>query len=238
MLTFSGDEAADRALADSFVSGYTEEYALANGKHTVLNGTYDLIEHDGMHGIRAYGTWLLSGEDLVMVLLTGNDHLVAFQLNGPDAIALEDELLDSVELLGSLDSSVSEDRKHWDCADYSLDYPAHYGASESTTGVMFANPDGSGNVMAARAYDIDFDYSDDLASALATQLMPKSAKIDTEPVLEQIGGRTTAVIRGDIDGGSLAFYLFGSGRKIFVLMVIGDEALSLAESVAASVELK
>ena len=238
VLVYTGDEETDRAMAETAVSGYTEENALENGKHTVLNGTFDLIEHDGMHGFRAYGTWLLSGEDLVMILLTGKDHLVAFQLNGPDAIAMEDELLDSVELLGSLDSSDSGDGKHWDCADYSLDYPAHYGLTESTTGVMLANPDGSGNVMAARAYDIDFDYSDDMASQLASQLLPKSAKIDAEPVLEQIGGRTTAVIRGSIDSGNLAFYLFGGGRKIFVLLVVGDEAISLADDVVASVELK
>ena len=238
LLSFTGNEPTDRVLADAVISGYSEEAAREKGKNTTLNGKYDLIERNGMHGIRAYGTWLLSGEDLVMVLLTGDNHLVAFQMNGPEAIALEDELLDSVVLLGSLDSSESQEWKRWEDKSFTLRYPTHYNAAESSTGVLLANPDGSGNVMAARVYDIDYDYSDNMAPQLAKSLLPKSAKIDADPVTEEIGGRTTAVIRGKIESGDLVYYLFGSDRKVFVLLATGEEAVTLAEQVVASVELK
>ncbi len=88
LLQFTGDDAADAKLAEQFISQYTEENAQKNGKHTVLNGEYEPISRGSLRGIRAKGTWTLSGADLVMIILTGEDHLVAFQLNGPEAIAL------------------------------------------------------------------------------------------------------------------------------------------------------
>ena len=237
-IRFSGDEQADRALADSFVAGYDEESQREKGKNTTLNGEYDLIEHDGMYGIRAYGTWLLSGENLVMILLTGEDHLVAFQLNGPDAIALEEELLDSTELLGGLDETSSEEWSRWEGAGFSMDYPSDYSATESTDGVIFIDLGNPNNIVAGRFYDIDMDYTDNMAAILATNLLPKSTKISADAATEQVGGRTVAVIRGSVDAGPLEFYVFGSGHKVFALLVTGEEAISLADHFVESVELK
>ena len=239
MLQFTGDEAADTALAERIVSQYTAENAQENGKHTVLSGEYELVTRGNLRGIRAKGTWTLSGEELVMIMLTGESHLVAFQLNGPEAIALEDELLDSVELAGGLDASSAGDGfVRWDGAEYAVLYSAHYRTMETATGIMFANPDDPSNVIAVRTYALDYDYEDSMAPLMASALMPKSAKVTADPEVMQIGGRTVACIRGDIESGPLAYYLFGEGRTLYVVLLSGTEATGMGGEIVASVEPK
>ena len=235
---FTGNETTDRQAAENFVAAYTEEEAVAKGKHTVLNGSYDLLEYKGMYGIRAYGTWLLSGEDLVMVVLYGNDHILGIQMNGPEAIALEQELLDSVELLGGIQDLSDEGFRAWENDLVMVKYPQEYALGETETGVMFGKTDASGNVIAVRAYSFDFDYNDDMAAALAVSSLPQSANIDANPVIEEIGEYTVAVIRGELDSGTMVFYAFGRGRTGVVMIAIGDEAIGLAPEVVRRVTIK
>lgn len=238
LIQFAGDEATDATLAEQIVSQYTEEYAQENGKHTVLNGEYELISRGDLRGFRAKGTWTLSGADLVMIILTGENHLVAFQLNGPEAIALEEELLGSVELLGGLDTSAADGFLRWDGTEYTVIYPENYKVMESATGVMFANAEDPNNLFAVRTYSLNYDYEDNMAPQLASGLMPKSAKVTAEPQTKQIGGRSMAVIEGDTSAGPLAYYLFGQGRTVYVVLLSGEEAVGMGEQIAASVEPK
>ena len=235
---FTGNEETDRQAAEALVAGYTEEEQRAKGKHTVLNGTYDLMEYKGMRGIRAYGTWLLSGEDLIMVVLYGNDHILGIQMNGPEAIALEQELLDSVELLGGVQELTDEGFRVWENELVVVKYPEDYILAESGSGAVFAKADSSGNVIAVNAYSLGFAYDDSMAAALAVSALPKSANIDADPVIEKIGEKTAAVIRGDLESGTLVFYAFGGGSTGVVIMAMGDEAIGMTPEVVERVEMK
>ena len=238
MVQFTGDEETDAILADQIIAQYTAEKAQANGKHTVLSGEYELVSRGTLRGFRAKGTWTLSGEELVMIILTGESHLIAFQLNGPEAIALEDALLDSVELAGGLEAPAEDGFVRWEGAEYAVRYPAYYRTMETATGIMFANPDDPSNVIAVRTYTLDYDYEDSMAPLMASTLKPKSAKIAADPEVREIGGRTVASIRGDIESGPLAYYLFGEGRTVYVLLLTGEEATGMGEEIVASVEPK
>ena len=238
LIKFSGDAATDAPGIESMIAQYSEEAQRAAGKNTTLNGKYDLIESGGMHGFRAYGTWLDGGRDLVMVLLTGSRHMVSFVLIGQQAIAAEQDLVSSVELLGSSADDSAAGFKRWDSAQFSMDYPAHFGVMEQTTGVIFVNPDDTNSIIMARTYNLDADYSDAMAAYIATAALPKSTKVEAEPEMVQIAGRTAAVIKGNISVGPMAFYVIGSGKTAMALMFTGEEANAVAEHVILSIEIK
>ena len=84
----------------------------------------------------------------------------------------------------------------------------------------------------------DYDYEDYMAPLLAPNLMPKSAKITADPEVLQIGGRSVASIRGDIETGPLAYYLFGEGRTLYGVLLSGADATGMGGEIVASVEPK
>ncbi len=147
-------------------------------------------------------------------------------------------LLESVELNGGLDTVAVDGFLRWEAPEYAVSYPEHYSAMENATGIMFVNPDNPNNVFAVRTYNLEFEYEDYMGPALASRLMPKSANVTAEPETQQIAGRSVAVIRGKVDAGPLAYFLFGEGRTIYVVLLTGEEATGMGEQIIASLEVK
>ncbi len=228
---FTGDAEADGPMIEQYISSY-------EGKNLALSGEYELMQRDGMRGFRALGSWRATGQDAVMMVLTGNRHMVCFVLVGDGAIALEQSFLNSVELLGDGPSEGAEGFLRWEGSRFALDYPENYGTMEQNTGVVFINPDDTNSIIMARTYDLDFDYADSMAATIAASALPKSTKVEANPEMVEIGGRNAAVIKGTISAGDMAFYVIGSGRTAMALMFTGGEACGMADHIIQSVEIK
>ena len=230
-VNFTGDAEQDAPAVESMTAGYS-------GKNLALNGQYDLIRSGALHGFRAYGTWRTGGLDAVMTVLTGERHMVSFVLVGAAAIALEQDFLDSLELLGSAPAEGAEGFLRWEGPQFSLEYPENYSTMEQSTGVVFFNPADANSIIMARAYALDFDYADSAAQSIAASALPKSTKVEPNTKMVSIGGKKAAVIKGTVSGGPMAFYVIGSGRTALALMLTGEEACGLAEHVIRSAEIK
>ena len=229
--TFTGDALTDAPTIESYIASY-------GGKNLALTGEYEPAQSGILRGFRAAGSWRASGQDAVMLILSGDRHMVGFVLVGDEAIALEQELLDSVELTGDAPAESGEGFLRWENAQAALDYPAGYGMMEQTTGAAFINPDNSSCIIMARIYTLDIDYSDALAPTIAANALPKSTKVEANPEMTVIGGRNAAVITGTVAGGPMSFYVIGSGRTVLALMFTGEEACGMAEHVIMSAEIK
>ena len=238
LFDFTGDPEADAPKIESLIAQYSEDVQRAAGKNTALNGKYKVIESGGMHGFRAYGTWLDGNRDLIMVVLTGNRHMVSFVLIGKQAIAAEQALINSVELLGTAPDNSTTGFLRWEGTRFAMDYPEHYGLMEMNGGVAFINPSDTNCIIMARTYNLDVEYDDAYAAAIAANALPKSTGVEPNPVMVQIGGRNAAVIEGSVSSGPMAFYAFGSGRTAMAVMFTGEEAVSMADAVIRSIEFK
>ena len=228
-LQFAGDEDKDAPIAENYISQY-------GGKNLELNGEYDFIESGEMKGFRAYGKWRETGQDATMVVLTGEDHMVGFVMVGTDAVALEDELLSSVELLGDIETPDQEGLTTWKGGQFSISYPNNYGVMDTGTGVAFINSDDVNNIIMVRAYTLDVEYTDDLAPAIAAAYLPKSTHVAAEPEMVEVGDRNAAVIRGELDAGPMEFYVLGEGRTALAVFLTGEESVGMAESIVTSAE--
>ena len=231
LIQFIGDEKADAPAINTYISQY-------GGKNLALTGEYTLIQSGALKGFRAPGSWRATGQDAVMLVLTGERHMVGFVLVGKDALALEQAFLDSVRLLGDEPEESEGGFLRWDSAKIALDYPKHFGALEQATGVAFINPDDPNCIIMARLYTLDVAFSDAIATQVAVTALPKSTKVEPNAELVQIGGRSAAVIKGAVSGGPMEFYVIGSGRSVVALMFTGEEACGIAEHVIQSVEIK
>ncbi len=236
---YTGDPAEDAALTESMISDYTEEKARANGKNTVLNGEYELIEVGDMHGFRAFGTWLAFNCDLIMIQLTYDRHLVSFILIGDEAIAKEEELISSVVLTSVDDTFSGEGFMHWEGDLFAFDYPDYYikldyGLKDKSEVIMFVDPDDTNNLLMARTYPLDYEYFDAYAPVFASSLLPKSTGIDAEPEMIWCGDWNPAVIKGNVQAGPLAFYVTGSGQTVLAVLFTGTEAVGMPQEIMAS----
>ena len=216
---------------DSYISSYS-------GKNLALNGEYEFVQLGEMRGFRALGSWRATGQDAVMLILSGNRHLVGFIMVGDGAIALEQSLADSVELLGEAPSESSEGFSRWDGKQFSVDYPTHYGTLEQNVGVLFVNTANPNCIIMARTYNLDADYTDSQAVTICNKALPTSTKITPNAEMTEIGGKNAAVIKGTVSSGPLEFYIFGKGRTVLALMFTGDEAIGYAEAIIRSAEIK
>ena len=230
-IILTGSAETDAPLIDSIISGY-------DGANLVLSGEYDPIESNGLHGFRAYGTWSTGNLDSVMIILTGNRHIVGFTLAGTAAIAMEQELLDSLELLGDEPSAGSAGFLRWDAPSFSVEYPESYRALDSGTGVGFISPDDPNVMVLVRAYDLEIEYSDALAPSLASGSLPQSTHVEPNPEMTMIGGRQAAVIRGAVAGSPMEYYMIGSGKTALGLLFMGTDSVALAEHIIQSAEIK
>ena len=238
---FTGDAEADAPGIQSYIAQY-------DGKNLALTGDYEMLRVGEMNGFRATGSWRATGQDAAMIVLTGSSHVVGFALVGGKALALEQAFLDSLELLGEAPAETAEGFLRWEGTEFSekhpesglfsLDYPAHYSSLAQTTGIVFMNPNDTSNIIMARAYTLDTDYSDALAPIIAANALPKSTKVEPNAKMVKIGGRNAAIIQGMVSGGPMAFYVIGSGRTVLALMFTGEEACGMAEHVIQSAEFK
>ena len=228
LFRFTGNTVTDAPTIEQYISTY-------QGKNLVLTGKYESMQSGEMKGFRAFGSWKATGQDAVMIILADGGHMIGFVLVGDEAIALEKDFLDSVEFLGKVPEESKDGFKRWEGSQFALDYPEQYGAMEQNTGVVFINPDDGSNIIMARAYNLDTDYSDDMAPALAAQKLPKSTKVEANPEMVEIGGRKAAEIKGTVSGGPMSFYVFGSGKTAFAMMFTGEEAVGMAEPIIQSV---
>ena len=132
-------------------------------------------------------------------------------------------------------TGAKEGFRTWQGKGYSLLYPENYSTLEQTTGIVFVDKDKSSQIIMARTYTLNENYSDELAPSIAAGRLPKSTGLKAEPEMERIGGRNAAVIRGDLESGPMAFYVVGQGRTALALMFMGEGALSYAEDIIASI---
>ncbi len=231
LYAFTGDTEHDAPLAEDWIASY-------GGKNLALTGEYTLMRSGELHGIRALGSWRATGQEAVMLVLTGNRHLVGFVLVGNAAIALEGDFLNSVELLGDAPTESAEGFLRWENAVFALDYPSHYSMLDQGTAVAFINPDDPNCIIMAKTYSLDVEYADTLAPVIAANALPKSTKVEANAEMTEIGGRHAAVIRGTVSAGPMAFYAIGGGRTALVLMFTGEEACGIADHVIQSAEIK
>ena len=228
---FTGDAEADAPTIEDYISSY-------GGKNLQMNGEYELIQSGELHGFRAPGSWRSTGQAAVMLLLSSGTHIVGFVLVGDGAIALEQDFLGSVELLGGTQTGIAEGFKHWEDELFSLDYPENYLMMGQETGVVFGNPEKTNCIIMARSYSLNYDYDDSMAVSMVATALPKSAKVEANAETIEIGGKNAAVIRGTVSDGPMEFYLFGSGRTAVAMMFLGEEACGMAETVIGSAQIK
>lgn len=231
LYAFTGDAEHDAPLAEDWIASY-------GGKNLALTGEYTLMRSGELHGIRALGSWRATGQEAVMLVLTGNRHLVGFVLVGNAAIALEGDFLNSVELLGDAPTESAEGFLRWENAVFALDYPAHYSMLDQGSAVAFINPDDPNCIIMAKTYSLDVEYADAMAPVIAANALPKSTRVEPNANMVEIGGQKAALIQGTVSDSPLAFYAFGRGRTAVVLMFTGEEACNMAEHVIQSVEIK
>ena len=82
LYVFTGDSEHDAPLAEDWIASYS-------GKNLALTGEYTPMKSGELRGIRALGSWRATGQEAVVLLLSGNRHLIGFVLVGdavPDAI--------------------------------------------------------------------------------------------------------------------------------------------------------
>lgn len=234
MVSYTGDREIDGPSIESSIGEYSVEKQQAKGKNLTLNGEYEMKQVGEMRGFRALGTWLATDQDLVMTTLTANRHLVSVTFIGEEAIALEDALLSTIELVGGEKNESEAGFIRWEGAGWSVNYPEGYGVTEMATGVLFIDPNDTNCIIMARVYNVDFDYSDDLAAAIAAQALPKSTKVEPNAVMEKAGGWNAAVIRGEMSSGPMSFYVIGSGRTILAFLFAGEAPVGMAETIVSS----
>ena len=228
---FTGDAMTDAPMIENYISSY-------GGKNLALTGEYTLVQSGGLRGFRALGSWRASGQDAVMLVLSGDRHMVGFVLVGNAAIALEQDLLNSVELVDKASEESDEGFLRWESDTITLDYPSHFGLMEQTTGVVFVNSDDPNSIIMARVYNLDSDYTDAAAPNIASSTLPKSAKIEPNAEMIEIGGRNAAAITGTVSGSPVAYYVIGSGKTALALMFFGEESCSMAEHIIGSADIK
>ncbi len=231
LLSFTGDAEKDAPNIESMISSYS-------GKNLALEGDYELIQAGEMLGFRAHGFWSSGNVKAIMIVLTGSRHMVCFILVGDQAIAMEQDFLDSLELLGNAPAAEVEGFLRWEGQQFSMDYPENFGVMETTTGIAFINSDDSSNIIMARAYSLDYDYSDDTAQGIAAATLPKSTKVEPNAEMVTIGGKNAAVIKGSFSDKPMEFYVIGSGRMALALMFTGEEACDAAEHVIQTAQIK
>ena len=234
----TGDPEEDRNFIDNTLSTYTEEAAKEKGKNITLNGTVEGIVYGNLKGFRAYGTWLATGDQLIMDILTADNYMVSFSFIGEEAIALEDAILNSVELQGPKQEDRGDMYTRWQSGKITFLYPKQYSALEQTTGVVLANQSSPNNAIAVRIYDVDFDYSKELTTLLAEQSLPSSTKVEAEAEMVKVGDWDAALIQGESSAGKIAYYVIGSGRTVLGIIFMGEEAISYAQIIVASMEIK
>lgn len=228
---FTGDAKADGPMIEQYISSY-------EGKNLALSGEYELAQWGDLRGFRALGSWRATGQEAVMLVLTGNRHMVCFVMIGDGAVALEQNFLDSLELLGDGPSEGAEGYLRWEGSRFTMDYPENYGTMEQNVGVVFINPADPNCIIMARTYDLDTEYTDSMATTVAAQTLPKSTRVEPNAEMTEIGGKNAAVIKGTISAGPMTYYAFGSGRTAMVLMFTGEEACGMADHIIQSVEIK
>ena len=227
---FSGDTEPDASTMEMYISQY-------GGKNLVLNGEYEAIRTGELVGYRVFGTWKASGQKAELILLTGSRHMVGFVFVGDGALEKERVFLDSIELQGNTSAGSTEGFTRWEGTQFALNYPETYGIMEQKTGIVCINPNDSSNIIMARTYSLDMDYSDETAPIIAANALPKSTKVEANPEMTEIGGRAAAVIMGTVANGPMHFYVIGSGRTAMALMFTGEESVGYAEAVIRSVEI-
>ena len=229
LVTFTGDEETDAPLIENQITQYS-------GKSLSLDGSYELLTVGEMHGFRAFGKWAKK-MPAEMIYLSDGAHLMCFVFAGEAAIAAEGDLLSTVVPQGGLGAGDSGKAGYalWQGKGYSLLYPEGYGVMEQNTGVVFMNAESKDNFIMARTYSLDQNYTDALAPLIAQTYLPKSTKVEAAAEMTEIAGRKVALIAGDSASGPLRFYVLGSGRTALALLIIGENAISYAEDVVASV---
>lgn len=228
---FTGDAEADGPAISQYISSY-------EGKNLALSGEYELVQWGDLRGFRALGSWRATGQDAVMLVLTGSRHMVCFVMVGDGAVAQEQGFLDSLELLGDRPSEGAEGFLRWEGSQFALDYPENYGTMEQSVGVVFMNPADANCIIMARSYNLDMDYADSMATTIAAAALPKSTKVEPNAKMVEIGGRNAAVISGTVAGGPMDFYVIGGGSTAVALMFTGEEACGMADHIIQSVEIK
>ena len=208
-----------------------------NGANLSLDGNYELISAGSLQGFRAEGKWTATGHDAVMLILAGENRLIGFVLVA-GAVTLEHMVLDSVTPLYEEQTAAEDGLLAWSCPQFSMRYPEQYGLMEQSAGVVFMDPQSPNNLIMARAYSLDFTYSDSMAPVIAASKLPQSTHVEAEPVMEQVGDRQVAVIRGELDAGPLSFYVLGNGQTAVAVMFTGAECVQLAEKILMTVEIK
>ena len=227
LIRFTGDEETDAPGIKNLLAEYS-------GKNLSFTGEYEPVRYGALQSFRAPGRWA-GKQDALMICATDGEHLVSFVLIGKRAMAEEAALLGSVVTVDNGGTGAKEGFRTWQGKGYSLLYPENYSTLEQTTGIVFVDKDKSSQIIMARTYTLNEDYSDELAPSIAAGRLPKSTGLKAEPEMERIGGRNAAVIRGDLESGPMAFYVVGQGRTALALMFMGEGALSYAEDIIASI---
>jgi len=227
LVCFTGDEEADAPNIQNLLEQY-------GGKSLSLTGEYELVRFGALQGFRAFGSWG-GNQDARMICATDGGHMVSFVLIGEHAIAEEEALLNSVVTFGGSETAAQSGYKTWQGAGFTVCYPEGYGTMEQAAGTVFMDAGKTDQIIMARTYSLDTDYSDALAPSIASARLPKSTHVEATPEMEQVGGWNAAVIRGDTASGPMAFYVVGQGRTALALLFIGEDALGYAMDVVASV---
>ena len=225
---FTGDPAAESYIADY------------SGKNLALDGRYELVERDGLHGFRAFGSWRATGQDAVMTVLSGPQHVVGFVMVGGETMTLtemEQMFLDSLVLYDNTPAESTAGFKRWQGEQFSLEYPEQYSLMEMNGGAVFVDPADPSNIIMARAYTLDLEYQDSYAPAIAANALPKSTGVEPNAEMIRIGGRAAAVIKGTVSNGPMEFYAFGSGNTAVAVMLTGHDTAAMAEQLIQSVAI-
>ncbi len=225
----------DRQTDEPVIRQLTDQQQQSSSKMR-LSGEYDMLEYGALKGFRALGTF--AGRIRAQqIYLSDGAHLLFFRFIGEDALAAQESILASITV-NKVEKSLAQDGYvPFKRENYALCYPEDYGTLEQSTGIVFVDKT-KGNMIMVRARTLDADYTEELAPVLAATYLPKSTKVEPNPIMVEVGPWKAALITGDTESGPLAFYALGKGRTALVLLFMGQEALEHAEAVLSSVTIE
>lgn len=233
LIDMSGE--AGIAYMENLISGYD-----GSSGGLALNGSYEAYSINDLQGYVAQGTYS-GGQDAELLVLSDGGCFVCFMLIGSDAISERDSIAASIVTNAAPPAAEAGDGfLMWQGDGYSVKYPDSYQVMNSGSAVMFTNETDAANnsIFMVKSISLNYAYSDDIACDVASLTIPKSAQIDTDPEMVQVGGWNAALIRGALtDGTAMDYYVTGSGNTVMVFTFLG-ETVSMADEIISSLSIE
>lgn len=241
LITLTGDETTDARFIQVLMKSFAGEGPDGTESNLMLDGSWEPVTAGGLHGFRAPGTWKPTGEPAVLAVFTGGGSMASFLMVGETAAALEETLTSSLKLADRTTESV-DGMKTWESDTLRLCYPDTFKMLDiGQAGVIvFAEITESPSMINVMTSELpDTEYTDDYGLATMREVLKQAGEgLLGDAEIKTIGGKNVVAAEGNAGDTPGAVYVLGRGKTVVVLNFAGTNAVSVADTVIASVEFK